>query len=399
MLKGMNNQSVRMFNSKLIIRLLFQYKQLSKSRLSHLLELSIPAISKILLFLEEKGWVEHVQTKHTGRGNSSGVYQISHKSSPIICLHVTPTTISALVVNGKMELILDRWEREVSPAVPEELVQSVIDVYRHCVKEANVGKLKIALSLHGQVDIHAGTSMFMPQAPWNTPIDFKYILEEQLGTDVTVDNDCVMLALAEKWINPDHARDFCVINVDYGIGSSFLIDDQIFRGVLYGSGQIGHSIIDQDGKKCGCGRYGCLETVASTKAMLADIRKQTKNRLFYEQYYLDEFEFEQCAQLYLQNDPLVCRFCNKAASTLGISIYNFLVTMSVNDIVIYGEACKLGEHWLRVIKDQAHYNPFEGNVISVKEQKSSIRFGELSETQLLQGIGYLFIEKMLIAFN
>jgi predicted NBD/HSP70 family sugar kinase len=37
--------------------------------------------------------------------------------------------------------------------------------------------------------------------------------------------------------------DFCVINVDYGIGSSFVINDQIYRGSLYGSGQIGHTIV------------------------------------------------------------------------------------------------------------------------------------------------------------
>ncbi|WP_432453003.1 ROK family protein [Agarivorans sp. QJM3NY_29] len=398
MLKGMNNQSVRTYNAKLIIRLLFQYQQLSKSRLSRLLELSIPAISKILLFLEDRGWVEHVHTEHIGRGNSSGVYQISHKSSPIICIHITPSKISALVVNGKMELLLELREWHIAPAIPEELVQLVIKAYRQCANAAAVGKLKIALALHGQVDVHAGTSMFMPQAPWDSPIDFKYILEAELETQVAVDNDCVMLALAEKWTNPEHVRDFCVINVDYGIGSSFLIDDQIFRGPLYGSGQIGHSIIDQDGRKCGCGRYGCLETISSTKAMLADIRKQIKNRFSDELYQFDELEFEQAVQRYFENDPLVRRVCNKAASTLGISIYNFLVTMSVNDIVIYGEARKLGEQWLAQVKDQAHFNPFEDNVASVKEQKASIRFGDLSDTELLKGIGYLFIEKILEDF-
>jgi predicted NBD/HSP70 family sugar kinase len=49
-----------------------------------------------------------------------------------------------------------------------------------------------------------------------------------------------MLALAEKWQNPAANGDFCVINVDYGIGSSFVINDNIWRGSLYGSGQIGH---------------------------------------------------------------------------------------------------------------------------------------------------------------
>lgn len=66
MLKGMNNQSVRKFNAKLTVRLLYQYHRLSKSHLSRHLDLSIPAISKILTFLEDKGWVEHVDSDHKG---------------------------------------------------------------------------------------------------------------------------------------------------------------------------------------------------------------------------------------------------------------------------------------------------------------------------------------------
>lgn len=58
-----------------------------------------------------------------------------------------------------------------------------------------------------------------------------------------------------------------MINVDYGIGSSFVINDHIYRGSLYGSGQIGHTIVNPDGNACDCGRYGCLETVASLSAL------------------------------------------------------------------------------------------------------------------------------------
>ncbi|MGE9804773.1 ROK family protein, partial [Escherichia coli] len=124
-----------------------------------------------------------------------------------------------------------------------------------------------ALGVHGQVDPITGASKTMPQAPWKTPVEIKYLLEEMLGVQVRLDYDCVMLALAEKWQNPAANGDFCVINVDYGIGSSFVINDNIWRGSLYGSGQIGHTIVHPDGIACDCGRYGCLETVASLSAL------------------------------------------------------------------------------------------------------------------------------------
>ncbi|CAI1040308.1 N-acetylmannosamine kinase [Serratia proteamaculans] len=136
--------------------------------------------------------------------------------------------------------------------------------------------LKIALSIHGQVNPLTGVSQRMPQAPWEGPVEIKYLLEERLKTEVLLDNDCVMLGLAEKWQNNANLQDFCVINVDYGIGSSFVINQQIYRGSLFGSGQIGHTIIDPDGSLCACGRYGCLETIASLSALKKKARIQLK---------------------------------------------------------------------------------------------------------------------------
>ena len=56
---------------------------------------------------------------------------------------------------------------------------------------------------------------------------------------VRVDNDCVMLALAEKWQHQGTQQDFCVINVDYGIGSSFVINDIFIAAVCTAAGRLG----------------------------------------------------------------------------------------------------------------------------------------------------------------
>lgn len=229
------------------------------------------------------------------------------------------------------------------------------------------------------------------------PIDFKYLLEEEFGAEVQVDNDCVMLALAEKWLTKDHPRDFCVINVDYGIGSSFLVNDKIFRGELFGSGQIGHSIIDQDGRKCCCGRYGCLETIASTKAITSEVRKMHKTNHNHSGEP-SQISFEDVATLYLSGDMVTKQTIQKAAGSFGISLYNFLVTLSVNDIVIYGDIRRLGHEWLDIVKSKALFNPFEANTNALKEQRASVRYGELPDSRLLNGIGFLYIEALIDNF-
>jgi predicted NBD/HSP70 family sugar kinase len=397
MIKGMNNKSVRSFNSKQVMRLLFQHRKLSKSQLATKLDLSIPALSKILSYLIDLELVEHIDVIHSGRGNSTGMYQMTQNTTPILCLHITPYRISTTVLNGLMDPIVDYRNIEINPAHPSELVASVFSIYRQCIKETGSSKLKVAMALHGQVDRRAGTSVLMPQANWAEPIDFKYLIEEEFGAEVQVDNDCVMLALAEKWLTKDHPKDFCVINVDYGIGSSFLVNDKIFRGELFGSGQIGHSIIDQDGRKCCCGRYGCLETIASTKAIVSEIRKTYKANPNHDRN-LTQITFEDVARLFHSGDMVTKKAIEKAATSFGVSLYNFLVTLSVNDIVIYGEIKALGDEWLNIVKNIALSNPFEVNTNALKEQRASIRYGGLPDGRLLNGIGFLYIESLIDTF-
>ncbi|MFA0442042.1 ROK family protein [Vibrio sp. 10N.222.51.C12] len=393
----MNNKSVRSFNSKQVMRLLFQHRTLSKSQLASKLELSIPALTKILNYLIDLELVEHIDVIHSGRGNSTGMYQMTQNTTPILCLHVTPYRIATTVLNGLMDPIVDYRNIEIGPTCPSELIESVFSIYRQCMKETGCSKFKVAMALHGQVDRRAGTSVLMPQAKWAEPIDFKYLLEEEFGAEVQVDNDCVMLALAEKWLTEDHLKDFCVINVDYGIGSSFLVNDRIFRGELFGSGQIGHSIIDQDGRRCCCGRYGCLETIASTQAITLEVRKMHKTNHNHNGES-SQISFEDVAMLYHSGDMLTKQTIEKAAGTFGISLYNFLVTLSVNDIVIYGDIGRLGKEWLDIVKHNALFNPFEANTNALKEQRASIRYGELPDSRLLNGIGFLYIESLIDAF-
>ncbi|MDA0110067.1 ROK family transcriptional regulator [Vibrio sp. La 4.2.2] len=397
MIKGMNNKSVRSFNSKQVMRLLFQHRKLSKSQLATKLELSIPALTKILNYLIDLELVEHINVVHSGRGNATGMYQMTQNTTPILCLHITPYRISTTVLNGLMDPIVDYRSLEINPTHPSELVASVFAIYRQCIKETGSSRFKVAMALHGQVDRRAGTSVLMPQARWAEPIDFKYLLEEEFGAEVQVDNDCVMLALAEKWLTKDHPRDFCVINVDYGIGSSFLVNDKIFRGELFGSGQIGHSIIDQDGRKCCCGRYGCLETIASTKAITSEVRKMHKTNHNHSGEP-SQISFEDVATLYHSGDMVTKQTIQKAAGSFGISLYNFLVTLSVNDIVIYGDIRRLGHEWLDIVKSKALFNPFEANTNALKEQRASVRYGELPDSRLLNGIGFLYIEALIDNF-
>ena len=210
---------------------------------------------------------------------------------------------------------------------------------------------------------------------------------------VRLDNDCVMLALAEKWQNPAANGDFCVINVDYGIGSSFVINDNIWRGSLYGSGQIGHTIIHPDGVACDCGRYGCLETVASLSALKKQARVWMKSQPT-SLYDPETLTTDQLIAAWQHGDVRIQAWAENAASAIGLSLYNFLNILNINQIWLYGRSCAFGDSWLNTLVQQTGFNPFDHGD-NPRARATQISFGKLNRTQQLMGIGYLYVESQL----
>lgn len=382
-LSGLNNSQVRKHNKALFMHLMWRNKRLSKSQLAQLSGLTIPAASKILQELLDEKKVQYSSMTLSTRGNSSGSFQLPSEGAWTLCLCVKPSSIELQLADAQLVAQGEYQQIAIHALSPEQLLLDIEGVWRQTCKQWPKRRINLALAVHGQVDPVTGVSQHMPQAPWKSPLQLKFLLEEKLNVDVRVDNDCVMLALAEKWLNSNALSEFCVINVDYGIGSSFVINGEIFRGNLYGSGQIGHTIIDPHGKRCNCGRQGCLETVASlsTLKQLAQLRvpdatSPTSRELL---------------AAWQAGESWIVEWAQRSAEAIGMSLYNFLNTLNINQIWIYGRSCTFGESWLRTIVSQIDFNPFDPRD-ALKSKATNVHFGQLDRARQVLGIGYLFVE-------
>ncbi|WP_434639285.1 ROK family transcriptional regulator [Klebsiella sp. I138] len=388
-----NNQQIRHYNKGVLLEYLYRKKRASKSALARLAQISIPAVSNILQELEEEGRVVNVQDDRLARGHSSGAWLIAPDGDWTLCMNITPTSIECQLGNACLSAKGDVAYHAIDAPTPQALLAAIEKCWHQYRKNWPGRKINLALAVHGQVDAGTGVSQTMPQAPWKQPVEMKYLLEEKLNVRVMVDNDCVMLALAEKWQNDGQYRDFCVINVDYGIGSSFVINDQVWRGSLYGSGQIGHTIINPDGVACGCGRYGCLETVASLSALKKQARIWLKTQPDLADNP-DALTIDVLIEKWQQGDSRLHTWVEDSANAIGLSLYNFLNILNINNILLYGRSCGFGEEWLNTIIRQTGFNPFDHRD-TPRTRATQIGFGQLSRQQQLLGIGYLYVEEQL----
>lgn len=139
----------------------------------------------------------------------------------------------------------------------------------------------IGISVPGMVDSQNGILLYAPFYNLKN-LALASMMEQRFGIQTRIENDVNSAALAElhfghgTWI-----KNFFWITIGNGVGGALIVNGQLYRGVHNIAGEIGHIIVKHRGKICDCGKRGCLETVASGRAigknMISKIKKGNKS--------------------------------------------------------------------------------------------------------------------------
>ena len=94
------------------------------------------------------------------------------------------------------------------------------------------------------------------------------MMRENFDVPVVIDNDANAAAMGEKCFgSAQRIKNFIMITLGTGLGSGFVVDDRLLYGAHGFAGELGHMIVDWNGRQCGCGRKGCLETYVSASGI------------------------------------------------------------------------------------------------------------------------------------
>jgi predicted NBD/HSP70 family sugar kinase len=170
-----------------------------------------------------------------------------------------------------------------------------------------------------------------------------HLLEERYGIPVSVLNDSQATAIGE-FVHGDHGSDsnLIVVNLSHGIGAGILINGRLFQGDGGGAGEIGHVLVQENGLLCRCGRRGCLETLASARAILQRAQSLPNSS---EVTTLDAIESK-----FYTNDPAVKKIVMEAGHYLGTSIGSLVGTLNIKKVVVTGDMTRFGEAWLTAVR-------------------------------------------------
>jgi glucokinase len=231
------------------------------------------------------------------------------------------TFIKAGRVDGAGRIL----DRVVVPTDVEGGVDAIESRIREVVsKLGHAGSCGVGVP--GAVDHDRGVVRSSPNIPCWKDYPARERLAAALGCSVALDNDANCAALAEGWVGA--ARDvesFLLITLGTGVGGGVVLAGRLWRGESGRAGELGHVVVDPDGRPCGCGSRGCLETVASATG----IARQAASAGL-------EGSVEDLARAARAGGSGEREIFDEAGRALGIAISDWLNILDVHTILIAG---------------------------------------------------------------
>ncbi|MGH7510180.1 MAG: ROK family protein [Gemmatimonadales bacterium] len=207
----------------------------------------------------------------------------------------------------------------------------------------------VGVGAPGPLDTRAGIVLLTPNLGWvNLPL--RQIIHDQLELPAELDNDANCATLGEWWMGAARGTRHAVgITIGTGIGGGIMIDGKLFHGASDCAGEIGHTTIDIEGRRCKCGNYGCLEAYASGPniALRAceEIEAGAESRLaHYVGGDLKRITAQTVYQAAHDGDELALEVVNDTARFLGTGIANLVNIFNPEVVVVCGGVTLAGDH-------------------------------------------------------
>ncbi len=352
-------RNLKSLNKRLTLELIrFTPGGISRAELARKLNLTRSAITTIVNYLLAD---EYVREATNGTGTSSGRRPIMLEMNPrrgyLLGVDIGATHLSVLATDFSAKVLSETEKPFNITTKPEAALQEVDTTVREVLADVGLtlhDLMGIGVGVPGPVMAEQGLVVAPPIMPGWGDFPIRERLQTLWGIPVSLNNDAELGALGE-WAHGAGRgeRHLAYIKVGSGVGAGFLFDGNIYHGVTGSAGEIGHVTIDENGPKCTCGNYGCLEAMAGGFAIArqaqAAARKSQRTQLASIEP-LDQITAEDVAKFASRGDLVSQQIISRAGSYLGIAIAGMINLLNPGMVVIGGGVAQMGDLLLDPIR-------------------------------------------------
>lgn len=380
-----NKSLIKDINRALVIREIREYGPISRTEVSKKTKLVLSTITKICDDLFDQNIIFSI-----GEGVSTGGRKplnlvFNNNFGYIIAIKIEDRRVILTLTNLKpliLKTITMSFEKhEAYKNVQPLLFRGIRELIKE-VDDKDGEILGIGIAISGIVDYESGKLIFSSLLKWEN-VKFKSIIEEKFGFDVYVDNDVNCYALAQKNYGLGKGiSHFVNLTIGEGIGSGVIINNKIYRGAFGGAGEIGHTIINMNGRPCYCGQNGCLEAYASDESIVKYIEEETGVR----------HSIEEIIEMAESGDFDAISALRASSEAVGYGLINLIMSMNPEKVIISRRKIKNPTLVDKKILSTMHKNWFynKGHFDTVVE------FDELTNDKFMIGAATLVIDEILM---
>lgn len=228
---------------------------------------------------------------------------------------------------------------------PEGIVNLFRECALACADEFGTKPAAIGVGVPGAVDYDRGLVMDAPAFPLWRKVPMLELLADGLGIPAVIDNDANFYALGEALRGAGRGlENVVVLTLGTGVGGGIVLGGKVFHGDRGIAGEVGHVIVERDGRDCGCGARGCLELYAASRAfpfhagnLKAEEREAFLKRA---EVDIDELTPEVIASMIAKGDVTAATLWKEFSSYLGMGIASMVSVLGVTTFIVGGGIAK-----------------------------------------------------------
>jgi predicted NBD/HSP70 family sugar kinase len=271
---------MRRDNLALVLRHLRDAGPRSRARISVETGLNRGTVSSLVTELIDRGLVRDGDVQRGGSvGRPGQTVELDGRGIGGIGVEINVDYVTALVLDLANTVVFEeRVALDAAALPPEAVLDAVTDLAVRALAECARGGLTpvgMTLAIPALVDTDSGVVAFAPNLRWTKVAAVDGLVERltsRLGPPafpIGVDNDANLAALGEFAMGGEAGTaDLVYLTGETGVGGGVMVDGRLLRGAEGFSGEIGHLPLNPGGHLCGCGRFGCWETMVGLAALL-----------------------------------------------------------------------------------------------------------------------------------
>jgi len=221
-----------------------------------------------------------------------------------------------------------------------------------------------------------GTIEFAPNLKWKGIIPLAKLFSDRFQTEALLTNDANAAAIGEMlYGNARDLKDFVTITLGTGLGSGVIAGGELIYGHDGFAGEYGHIRVIPNGRLCGCGRKGCLETYVSATGVVRSIKEfDHPTKVSSQLHSIDHPHAEDVFDAARQNDPFAVAIIEYTAETLGSALADYACFSSPKAYVLFGGIAQSGESFAEKVKGY-----MEKHLLNIYQNKIEIRISSLHD--------------------